>query len=621
MDFKNYLQRKQQLQKTIHIVLALLDELQLNHIQEKLRNDQHKLADEKFTLVVIGEFSRGKSTFVNAMLGKPVLPSSKQPTTNIISKIVYGTRPSYVLYYRDGNHKIVSDKEFLEIKAQADVDPSDFEKVKRFFKKTEDFSKIDFAKIAYPLSFCQNNVEVVDTPGTNDLNVGRMEITYRYLQNAEAAILLLGADQALSKSEKEFLRERVIGNQIQDIFIVINYKDVLSGPEEEEKVKQYVLNNLADIGNFSKRIFMVSSKQALLFRRKEGGETLKAKTLLMLPDSMEETGFPEFEKTLAHFLSEEKGRAKLNKYINCCEMALTEIENCLSTRREAASHSADELRVRLREQRPKFERTKAETRRIIQSFRSRLMIEESRLEQEANLTANRIKQAAVAALDGYTGGMDNSEIQYLVAKAVTPIQKQFIEEANEIQQQAIQNETVNAVKHLQKIWKDMDFSAESLPISQEIATLSYIDTDTRQWSINKGASMTAIGVFLIGSILADPVFGIGMAAYMWFKSGGRDPLKDWKGEVKNQVRQQYDEILNGFSNEIVKQYRNTVNEICNSMQKEIDNRLDTMEQQLNMLIADKDSKERDINREEELLKRQFAEIDKIRINLTEVLRE
>ena len=82
MDFKNYLQRKQQLQKTIHIVLALLDELQLNHIQEKLRNDQHKLADEKFTLVVIGEFSRGKSTFVNAMLGKPVLPSSKQPTTN-----------------------------------------------------------------------------------------------------------------------------------------------------------------------------------------------------------------------------------------------------------------------------------------------------------------------------------------------------------------------------------------------------------------------------------------------------------------------------------------------------------------------------------------------------------
>ena len=89
MDFKKYLQRKKQLQNNIRITLALLDELQLRHAREKLRNDHNKLEDEKFSLVVIGEFSRGKSTFVNAMLGKSILPSSKQPTTNIISKIIY----------------------------------------------------------------------------------------------------------------------------------------------------------------------------------------------------------------------------------------------------------------------------------------------------------------------------------------------------------------------------------------------------------------------------------------------------------------------------------------------------------------------------------------------------
>ena len=513
MEFYKYLQRKQQLQSNIHTTLTLLDELQLHHAKEKLRNDQNKLEDEKFSLVVIGEFSRGKSTFVNAMLGKSILPSSKQPTTNIISKIIYGNRPAYTIYYKDGKSKHITDEEFLAIKAQAEADPSNLEKVKNFFKKTEVFSKIKYAEVAYPLSFCQNNVEVVDTPGTNDLNVGRVEITYGYLKNAEAAILLLGADQALSKSEKEFLRERVIGNQIQDIFIVINYKDMLDGPKQEEEVKQYVLKNLADLGDFSKRIFMVSSKQALLYRRKEAGETLKAKTLLMVPDTIEETGFPEFETALAHYLSEEKGLTKLKKYVSCCDGALVEVENSLRNRREAASHSADELRARLRNQRPKYEQTKAEAIRIIQRLRSQLLLEESSLEQKADLAANKIKQAAVHAIDDYHNGMNSQEVQYLVDKAVTPIQKQFIADANELQQQAIRDATQQAVLQLQRIWKDMDFTAEPLPITQEIRSLSGIDigSQVKKRSDNDNVGL-AIGAYLIGGLIAGPAVGILAAA-------------------------------------------------------------------------------------------------------------
>lgn len=622
MDLNKFLQRKQQLHNNIRTTLALLNELQLRHAREKLRNDQNNLEDEKFTLVVIGEFSRGKSTFVNAMLGKSILPSSKQPTTNIISKIIYGNRPAYTIYYKDGKSKHISDEEFLTIKAQAEADSSNLEKVKNFFQKTEDFSKIQYAEVAYPLSFCQNNVEVVDTPGTNDLNVGRVEITYGYLKNAEAAILLLGADQALSKSEKEFLRERVIGNQIQDIFIVINYKDMLDGPKQEEEVKQYVLKNLADLGDFSKRIFMVSSKQALLFRRKESGEELKAKTLLMVPDTIEETGFPEFETALAHFLSEEKGLTKLKKYVSCCEGALTEIENDLRVRKEATSHSADELRARLRDQQPKFEQTKAEAIRVIQRLRSQLLLEESSLEQKADLAANRIKQAAVRAIDEYNDGMNSREVQYLVDKAVTPIQKQFISDANELQQQAIKNETQQAVRQLQKIWKDMNFSAETLPITQEIKSLSGIETGAPVNKKNDNDNLgTAIGAYLIGGLIAGPAVGLLAAAASWFLGGGKNPFEDKKVKIKEQVRKQYNDILDGFSGKISVQYRKAVDDICNSMRGEVDNRLDTMEQQLKSLIAAKESKERDAQKEARLLEQQFAEVRKIRASLAEVTKE
>ena len=620
MDFNKYLQRKKKLQQNIRMTIALLEELNLEHAKTKLLTDQKKLEDEKFSLVVIGEFSRGKSTFVNAMLGKAILPSSKQPTTNIISKIIYDNRPSYTIFYKDGMKKSISDKEFLDIKAQAEADPSNLEKMKNFFKKTEDFSKIDYAEIAYPLSFCKNNVEVVDTPGTNDLNVGRMEITYGYLKKAEAAILLLGADQALSKSEKEFLRERVLGNQIQDIFIVINYKDVLSGPAEEQRVRQYVLDNLADLGDFSKRIFMVSSKQALLFRRKECGESLKAKALLMLPDSLEATGFPEFEKSLAFFLSEEKGSAKLKKYVSCCEIGLIEAERDLKIRKEAVSHSADELRKKLQEQQPKFEQTKAEARKIIRRLRSQLLMEESRVEQKADIAANRIKLAAVQSIDNYRSGMNSQAVQFLVDQSVTPIEKQFIVEINELQQQAIQEETKNAIRQLQKIWKDMDFAADSLPISHEIAELAEIDTGSNQ-NNNAEAFENATYAGLALGILAGPAVGLLAAAAGWFLSGGENPFDDKSVHIKNQVRKQYNKMLEGFSKEIASQYRKTVDEITDSMQDEIDNRLETMEQQLKALISAKESKESDVDREESLLNNQIAEMNRIRVNLAEVMKE
>lgn len=69
----------------------------------------------------------------------------------------------------------------------------------------QDFlNQIDFADIAYPLDICRDNVEIVDTPGINDVNQNRIEITYRYLNQADAVIMLLSSTQALSRSEVDF---------------------------------------------------------------------------------------------------------------------------------------------------------------------------------------------------------------------------------------------------------------------------------------------------------------------------------------------------------------------------------------------------------------------------------
>ena len=134
MYLNSYLTNKKRLQNSIQKTLMLLNNLKLSYTSKKLYNDQQDLENEKFSLVIIGEFSRGKSTFVNALLGKSILPSSKQPTTNIISKIIYGTKPTYTLHYKEEGRKPkqITDEEFIAIKAQAEADPSNLEKVKIF---------------------------------------------------------------------------------------------------------------------------------------------------------------------------------------------------------------------------------------------------------------------------------------------------------------------------------------------------------------------------------------------------------------------------------------------------------------------------------------------------------
>jgi len=626
MNFTTYLKKKLLLMECYNETLSVLSNLENIRLEGKLREELKLLENESFTLVVIGEFSRGKSTFVNAMLGKAILPSSKSATTNVISKIVYGDRPNFTLYYKDGALRQVSEDEFSAIKAQAEENPSKFQQLKNFVKinaltNTVDFSNIDHAVVSYPLSFCQNNVEVVDTPGTNDLNVGRMEITYNYLKKAEAAILVLSATQPLTKSEKEFLQEQVIGNQIKDIFIVINFKDEVAG--EEDKVRRHILENLRDLDDFSKRCFLVSSRQALIYRRKENGELLKGKTLMDMPESLNETGFPAFEVALGNFLSEEKGLAKLTKYVQCCNLALMEAEHALNVKEEASSLSADEIKTMVAREQLKYRKTKSEILRIAKNMQAKLLIHESELEHKASMAANRIKQAAVDSIDGYTRDMTAKQVQYLVEKAVTPIQKKIIEEVNDYQSQVVKDEAMVAVQELRRFWDDIEFDASALPIASAISNALSIEVGTTKKQEDNANFKRALGSYAVAVLAGGGVLGLAAAAAAWFITGGGNPFdgdEEKVAKLKRQVRKQYTEKLANFSEGICKQYRKSVDEICTAMQKEVDDRIDTMDEQMQQLLSRQEAKETDVAKEQEMLRKQRATINDIRRSLQEVIR-
>ena len=626
MDFTLYNNRKTKLQQTITTTLSVLQSLNLTSAYKRMTDDAARLADERFNLVIIGEFSRGKSTFINALLGRSILPVSANPTTNIISKIVYGEQEKYTLFYKDGKKQEISKEEFDLIKAQTEDKPDKFSLLKGVVSKLKheeshvDFGNIDHAEISYPLSFCENKVDVVDTPGTNDLNVGRIEITYRYLRQAEAAILVLSATQPLTRTEKEFLVEQVVGNNIKDIVIVINYKDEVIG--QEERVVKHVLDNLQDVQDFSQRIFIVSSKQALLYRRKQAGEALKTKALLNCPATLKETGIEELETALARFLSEEKGNAKLKKYAERCYLALREAEHGIAVQKEGLSHSLDDLKAKLFEERPKFMKTKSMAAQITQGLQMQLESRQMDIEQLADLTANKIKQAAIGSIDGYDGNiseLSGSEIKYVVEKAVTPIQKQFIKDINDLQNKLVQEEVAQAAEKLKQIWQDMDFDAATLPITNRFAALGEIHNVPTNANNNDSLG-TAVGSGLIVGALFGGIFGLLAGAAAWFLSGGANPFEDKKRKIKEQVRSQFNSNLRDFSKNIADQYNKSVQQICQEMQTEVDERVGEMNDQLQSLIQQKESRQQNVDDVLADLDKKQQTIAGLQNKLNEVLR-
>lgn len=633
MDLAGYQEKKEKLQAAQRAMAAAARELSLDRQAGSLEEDAALLAKEKFELVVVGEFSRGKSTFINAMLGRTILPVSKNPTTTVISKIVYGGQPAYTLHYKTGQpDQPLTEAEFSRLVAPPEVDESDeAELIREVTGQQAKLAAIDYATVAYPLPFCQDQVEVIDTPGTNDLNTGRIEITYNYLNQADAAIFVMAANQPMTDSEASFLEERILGNQIADVFVVMNYKDALHSPEEEAEVAGYVRDKLAERlpGQAPLPIFMVSSKQALLYRRAAGGEVLRPAQLLRKPATLEETGFPAFEEALGHFLSEEKGRAKLVKYAQRALAAAAAASRLLADQRELAVHSADDLRLRYAAMQPEFQRTKHRAAEAVRQLRNQLAAAEHTLAYQCDAALGDIRQAALQAVDSYHGEMRAKKIVYAVEKEVTPQQKKFLETIRQQQEEILQQNLAAAARSLQKIWADMDIRYQAVfdlstdtghALSLELEagpTADERDEKATDWGIAGVIGGIVLGVHLLPALAIGSA--VGFLGHWLNDSEGSYIGGKIKASAREQLRQQYDHSQAQLAKDILAQYRQNSTRLCEALENEVRGRVEDMEQQLQAVIAAKEKKEADSEQEIHRLQAIGQRLAKIKEDLAEVL--
>src|SRR5262249_36874736 len=153
----------------------------------------------------------GKSTFINALLGAPLLPTGITPTTALLTHISHGAKTSATAVTDGGERRKLETSalgEWVTVEGVAQPKPGGKGKGKGTTAGTTGGDDpIHHVEITMQAPLLENHLSIVDTPGVNDINEQRAEITYGYLPRADAAIFLLDATQILTASERQFLEE------------------------------------------------------------------------------------------------------------------------------------------------------------------------------------------------------------------------------------------------------------------------------------------------------------------------------------------------------------------------------------------------------------------------------
>lgn len=214
-----------------------------------------RLAHERLQIAVLGQFKRGKSTFINALLGVPVLPAAVIPLTAIATFVAWGGEPRIVVAFKDG-----SSREF-------DVQPIDEIRSTLFRFIAEEANpenRLGVARVDlfFPANILVDGTVIIDTPGIGSTFRYNTETTMQVLAEGDAAFFVVSADPPITEVEIEFLRR--VKSKIACIFFILNKADYLRADEQRVAADflQKVLSEkaLIDAGD---KIFCMSARNGL----------------------------------------------------------------------------------------------------------------------------------------------------------------------------------------------------------------------------------------------------------------------------------------------------------------------------------------------------------------------
>lgn len=282
----------------------------LNDGINSLESFNTSLANNELNILVAGIFNTGKSSFINALLGKRLLPESVVPCSSVRTVIRSGKQCSVVSIHRNGVVEEMSVESFLSEMRYSAQDEDE----QRHSGHVARFENIDYAEIVDDISLLPFGIQIMDTPGLDDKTAATLMTLAAWEKSS--VIIYLCSNRGLSLSDRAVLSENVSKGG-KNLFVIINKCDQIESYDELSKLKKKVYFDLESIYQnedgsvngelMQKRVFFLSSSNAFdgrTFRHYnpeveewEGVTKEESESLII------KSGFLPFERALSEFLS------------------------------------------------------------------------------------------------------------------------------------------------------------------------------------------------------------------------------------------------------------------------------------------------------------------------------
>jgi predicted GTPase len=254
-----------------------------NRLEDLLR----RLREERCYLAVLGQFKRGKSTLVNALLGEAVLPAAVVPLTSIPTFLYGGEELSARVQFENGK----AEERFGGPDACALA-----EFLARFVTESANPHNrlgVRSVEATYPAPVLRQGLALIDTPGIGSTFRHNTEATINFLPQCDAALFVVSADPPITEVEVEFLK--LVRRKLARVFFILNKVDYLDAEECRDAVAflQQVLCEQADFTP-PPPIVCASARQGLAARQDED------------PVAWQRSGLAEIEQRIVDFLLTEK---------------------------------------------------------------------------------------------------------------------------------------------------------------------------------------------------------------------------------------------------------------------------------------------------------------------------
>ncbi len=283
----------------------------IDDLQEISKKNQSK----RFRVTVVGEFSQGKSTFLNALVGEEIQPVREIPCTGVVSVLRYGEEKRVICCYKDGRKEdlpIENYQEKVSISEEAAIG-----------NLSDELAHCEIEEIIFEhpdLDLCSSGVEIIDSPGLNE-HPDREAITQKILKDTDAAIFITSASRCLAKSERDVieglkvtLNSGLSDQPANNLFILVNFWDLVQTEKGRTQIPKRIEENIQGknpIISGENRIHYISAKLALdAIVNNEHNEYIES--------------FDYFINCLQDFLVNERGKLEVAASVNRIQ-ALTEI--------------------------------------------------------------------------------------------------------------------------------------------------------------------------------------------------------------------------------------------------------------------------------------------------------